>query len=332
MTKSISVIEKQIIKDYGDIFIDSKGVLELRGPIIPTTLSLDIALNGGILEGTVVSMAGNPAAGKTTMSLTIAAEAQKLGKKIYYIDVEGRLQPELLATIKGLDVDDVRIIHSIKERFLTAEDYLNIITKLISSEENVFIILDSVAALCAEAAYSTQMGESKQMMGIPTLMYNTLRKAAQTLPAMKSNLILITHVQANPSPYGGPTEMGGNAIKFLASTRISCLSSSEVPKDGDKIGRESKFRIYKSSLGPGTGEAMFYIRYGHGYDREADIVTVAEEMGFLSKTGSWYSMTLDNDPEIKVQGKEKLIEHLRNNPKDAAKLEQSIRQLVFGKQ
>jgi RecA/RadA recombinase len=103
---------------------------------------------------------------------------------------------------------------------------------------------------------------------------------------MKSTLILITHVQANPSPYGGPTEMGGNAIRFQASTRITCLSSTETPKDGEKTGRESKFKIYKSSLGPGTGEGVFYIKYGHGYDKELDIFKMAEELGLICKSGA----------------------------------------------
>lgn len=329
----ISVLQKELEKEYGPIFHDFNKLLDARGDIIPTTLSLDIGLNGGIVEGTVVSIAGNPASGKTSLCLTIAANAQKMGKRVYYIDVEGRLQPELLSTIPGLDTDSLEIIRSTIDKFLTAEDYLNIINKLISSEKRILVILDSVATLCADNLYGAEHGESKKMMSIPSLMYDCLRKAAQILPCMNSNLILITHTQANPAPYGGPTEMGGNAIKFQASYRITCLSSKETPEqEAKKTGRESKFRIYKSALGPGTGDAIFYIRYGHGYDKYMDLVNISEELGLLSKSASWYSFEDEKGKELKLQGKNGVIEYLMQNLNTAEFLESSIRNLAFSKE
>lgn len=336
MSKKVSVIRKELEKEYGEIFIDSEHLESIRGAVIPTTLSLDIGLHGGIVEGTIISIAGNPGSGKTSLCLTIISNAQKLGKTIYYIDVEGRLQPELLKTIPDLNLDNFHIIRSTKEKFLTAEDFLNIINKIIATEENVFIVLDSVASLCAETSYSSEHGEAKAMMGIPRLMYESCRKAAQILPAMKSNIVYITHVQANPSPYGGPAEVGGNAIKYQASYRLTCMSSSETPKDGDKAGnktgRESKFKIYKSAIGPGTGDAIFYIRYGHGYDREMDIVNVAEELGFIMKAGAWFSFKNSEDKEVKVQGTEKLVEYLRANQEESDYLDTKIRKLIFKKE
>lgn len=328
--KDYSVLEKNIIKTYGSIFFTSERLEETRGEMTPISLSLDIGLHGGILDGTIIGLSGVTGSGKTTLCLTYIANGQARGKTGYYIDVEGRLQPELIQSIPGLDPNKLKIIRSTKEKFLTAEDILNIINMIISTEPDVIIILDSVATLCADAAHSSSFGESKKMMSIPQLMYDLTRKAAQVLPSMRSNLVLITHIQANPSPYGGGfSEVGGNAIKYESSYRLQCLSSSETPKDGKKTGRESKFKILKTATGPGTGEAHFYIRYNKGYDRCADIVTLGEELGLIEKGGSWYSYILEGKDQVKIQGSDNLIEYLEEHKEDALELEKLIRGLTL---
>ena len=319
-------VQTDIRKKFATSFFSIDDIIEERGQLIPTTLSLDIGLKGGLMDGTIGLVSGGTGSGKTTLLLTIAANAQKLGKKIYWDDVENRLQPDLLKTIEGLETtpDKFEIIKSSKDQFLTAEDNYNIIESLMKNEPNVFVVVDSVAALCDSGAFSVEHGESKKMMSIQTLSYACLRKLTQIVRAQKSVLIGITHIQANPSPYGGGfNEYGGNAWKYFASTRLQCLSSSEYPKDGDKQGRESKFKILKSAIGPGTGEALFYIKYGQGYYKEKDIFNLAVELGLVEMKGSWIQYNGN-----KVQGEENFIQYLKDNPVESKSLEATIRTLT----
>ncbi len=334
MSKSaLTTVEKSINKKYGDVIIGGSDLIEADRTIIPTTLSLDIALNGGIVDGTTVSIAGTPGSGKSTLALNILANAQKLGKSAVYVDIENRLQRELLTSVKALDLKSLRIVKSTKGNFLTAEKFLNITETILATEPNIVLVFDSVAALCTEASHSTEHGDSVRMMGVSSLMYSSTRKLAQILPSMGSNIIFITHLQANPSPYGGPSEFGGNAIKYQASYRLTCMSSKEVPKEGEKkTGRESEFKILKSALGPGTGSATFYIKYGEGYDYKKDIVCLAEQIGLITKAGSWYSFTdPETNEEVKAQGFEGVIEHLSANPKILTSMEEAIK-TMFTKQ
>jgi recombination protein RecA len=102
-----------------------------------------------------------------------------------------------------------------------------------------------------------------------------------------------------------------------------------MPKDGEKTGRESKFKIYKSALGPGTGEAVFYIRYNHGYDWETDVFNTAESLGFITKAGAWYSIENSKEEEIKVQGRESLIQYFRDHPDEALIMESKVKNIFF---
>lgn len=327
--KDISNVEKLLQKDYGDIIYSGDMILEKRGRAIPVALGLDIALKGGIQEGTIVSIAGVSGCGKTTLYLTILANCQKMGKKCYILDVENRLQHSLLKSIPDLNIDELTIISSSKEKFLTAEDYLTIMEKILTLEEDSVVVLDSVGMLCPSNTYSAEHTESRKMMSLSGLMYNSMRKISQVTANMRSTLILITHVQANPTGYGA-SEMGGNAMKFQASTRITCLSSTETEgKGGEKIGRESKFRIHKSALGPGTGDAIFYIRYNQGYDKYNDLFKMSEELGFISKSGSWYSYVTDSKKEIKVQGGESFLEELRENSELFTELDEKVRSMAL---
>lgn len=337
----INALVAQITKDYGDVMLDAGHLIETQGEVIKTLPSLDLALSGGIAEGTITVMASPPKAGKTTTCLSIIAAAQRQFKKqCYYIDVENRLRTELLHTIKGLvwteeqsketGIPCLKIVKSSKGNFLTAEKYLNIIDTIFKTEEGAFVVLDSIAALCTEELQGIKMGESKQMMTIPSLMYSLMRKIAQVLPCMRSNLICITHLQATPNSYKAPVGMGGNAQEFFASNRLVCYSSQKEEVDGEEVGKNTKFKVTASALGKPGGEAMIYIRYGRGCDREEDIAQVSEDMGFILKGGAWYSFTDETGKEHKFQGKKNLVEFLKENPKIADMLETKIRELAFG--
>ncbi len=341
-TKTIGDIQAQIKKEYGDILFPADNLTEMEGRIIPTTLGLDIVLSGGIPEGTIVNIAAPPKNGKTSLYLHIIANAQRLyKKKCYYVDVEGRLRTDLLKCIDGLvwteeqekatGIPRLQIIRSTEGNFLTAEKYLNIIEKIFSTEKGVIVALDSLAALCPEALHSVGIGDAKQMTGVQRLLYDFMRKISQLLPTMQSNLLSITHMQANPTAYGGPKAFGGNAIEYFSSIRLMAYSSPEVPKDtSPKIGRDMAIKCTASALGPPSGETTIHIRYGRGVDRYEDIVAVAEELGIgITKAGAWYELEIEGQENVKVQGKAGLVDYFREHPDIALAFETKIRKIAL---
>lgn len=334
---TVSFTEAMIKEKYGDVIFNADKLFELEGKIIPTTLSLDIALSGGIAEGTITNLASPPKAGKTTLALTIIAQAQQVFKKeCFYHDVEGRVRTALLECIpnlvwteeqeKATGIPRLKIIKSSEDKFLSAQDYLNIIDQIFTKNKGCLQVLDSIAALCSDELHGTELGESKQMMKIPSLMYDFMRKIAQLIPSTKGTLITITHLQSNPTSYGNPLKsVGGNAIEYFASNRLVCYSSQEVPKDDNpKVGKDTKFKITAAALGAPSAEAMVYIRYGKGCDNEEDILTISEELGFIERAGAWYSFT-HGDEKLKFQGRNAVLEHLKANPEHARTLEKNIR-------
>lgn len=329
----IASVEESILKTYGSVLMSAQNLRDRNYQYIPTTLCMDIAINGGILEGTIMNIGGLKKCGKTTTCLHIIANAQKMGKKCYYVDVEGRLQTDLLDCIEGLDQspDKFCIIRSTQERFLTCEDYLRIMIDLFKKQPNILIVLDSIAALLPEAAFAVQVGESRKMAGVPTLLYDFLR-LSPIIEANRSNLITLTHMQSNPSGYGSPFRaVGGNAIQYFSSYLLECTSSTEIPKDGDdKTGRESVFKILATATGNPGSKFTCPIRYGEGYDRYKDIATTAEEIGLITKAGAWFKFKpTPESEEVSLQGLDKVIDFLKENKDICDALEAQLRESLI---
>lgn len=336
-------VEGEILKEFGNVLLSAEMLTNIEGQIIPTTPSLDIALSGGISEGTIVNIAALPKAGKTTLCLTICANAQRLYKKeCYFIDVEGRLRTDLLKTIPGLvwtkeesektGIPALQVIRSNEDKFLSAENFMDILEKLVRSKPGCLIVLDSLAALCPEDEFTKTYGENKKMAGTASLMYRVLRKLAQMLPVTKSTLLSITHFQANPGGYTGRVQSGGNAIQYFASTRLEAVSTQKVESDGVQIGQDTTFRVTASSYGKPGMEGTVYIRYGFGCDIYEDIATVAEQLGIVEKGGSWYTFTKPGETEpTKVQGKAKLVMMLQSDKEFFNYLNQTIKDIYDNK-
>lgn len=335
----IKTTEEEIIKEFGNILYSGASIEDSEGQIIRTTLSLDIALSGGIPEGTITNIAGKEKCGKTTLCLTLIAKAQKMGKECYYLDVESRLRTDLMKTIPGLvwteeqeeatGLPKMKIIRSSIDKILSAEDYINIIDRLIKEKPGCLIILDSIAALASEDTIAAKAGESKRMASIPTLMYFLCRKAVPILSVTKATIVSITHLQANPGGYGGPNQVGGNAIQYFASNRLVCHGVEKVPATGPQVGHNAKFKCTAAALGSPGGEAIIYVRYGKGCDEEEDLVSIAEELGYLEKTGAWYRFIDETGEELKFQGKQKIVDFFKENPDKAQALENLIRDEQF---
>lgn len=336
-SKQIDKIIESINDKYGtNVVVSGDFLREHSGCAVSTgMIGWDIALHGGIKEGTITHIGGLTASGKTTLCLNIAVQAQKLGKNVYYVDVEGRVQDELLDCIEGIDKSKLRFIRSSREKFLTAEEYLSIIEDIIKDDPGCVIILDSLAALCPEAEFTTEMSEM-QRATMPKLMYKFLRKVAQIIPPNKTIFISITHMQANPSGYGSPLkDVGGNGIQFFASYWLICMSSTDIDgKDGKKVGKESKFKVKKVANGSPGAEPILYITFGKGCDKYADICKIAEDIGILTKGGAWYTLELDALKDAsgkypKMQGMENMKTYLQDNPKSYTMLAEKIKEMVL---
>jgi protein RecA len=311
-----------INKKFGiDVLITGADLAKTRGRVWSTGLiGFDIAFSGGIQEGTLIHIGGLPKVGKTTLSLTIAAGAQAAGKNVYYIDAENRLQDNLLSKIDGLNKEKLMIIKTSPEKpFLTAEETLTIIDNLVESDPGCLIILDSLASLCSEEDFTKELTESSRAT-LPKIMSRFLRKTAPAISVQKSNMITLTHMQANPTGYG-PThkEIGGYGVQYYASYWLNCFKTEKVDAGGKQIGKDAYFKINAVAGGPPDAEPIAYIRYDRGCDKYLDLVNNAESFGLIQKGGAWYSIDLPSEKEgdkpKKYQGKDNLCNALRENSK-----------------
>lgn len=325
---------KKIQDINAEYLIDADAIKEIEGDIIQTVPSLDLALSGGIAEGTTTNIAGKPKCGKTTLCLEIIASAQRMGKECYYADVEGRLRSDLLSTIDNLiwtkeqaeekNTQVLKIIRSTEDTFLTAEMYLDILENLLKNRKGCLVILDSIAALCTESTQAAQAADSVKMAGVPTLMYRFLRKLAQIMPTRKTTLITITHLQANPSPYGGPVQVGGNAIQYFASNRLVCHSvEKDKNKEGDVSGQIAVFKCESSALGPPNGLAPVHITYGNGVNKVMNLITTCVGLGLIVQSGAWFQWR-----EQKFQGMENTYLFFKQNPEAYKELDNEFRALL----
>lgn len=335
----LRLIEEKIKKEYGDIMIPADYLVTHPPKITSTTLGLDIALSGGLLEGRITTIAAPPGAGKTTLCLTMIANAQRQHKKrAYYMDMEHRLTKELLTTIPGLvwtdeqekatGIPKLQIIRSTPEKFISAEDCLNILSTIFKEENNTINVLDSIAALCTTNLQGSQLGESRQMLRIPQYLYDFCRQVLPIISAKGHDLLFIAHMTSNPTGYGNPLKMtGGNAIEYFSSNVLYCFSSKEIEGPGEgakKIGKNTTFKLKKSAMGAPNMEAVIPIRYGKGYDLNEDIILLAEQLGIISKGGAWYTFK-HKDKEVKLQGSNAVYEYLNKNPDVAKSLENQVR-------
>lgn len=315
---STESIRDTLEEKFGKIVTDG-GMLKANvGKFISTGLvGMDIALNGGIREGTIVHIGGVQKNGKTTLCLHILAQAQAMGKTTYMVDVEGRLQPELLACIAGLDPEKVIIIKSAPGEVMAAEKYLEILEVILRDDPGCVVVVDSIAALCPEVEMASNMTD-QQRATVPKLMAKFLRKIAQILPSSKSTLITITHMQANPTGYGSPFKsVGGNSVEYFASYLLTNISAVTVKDKNEKvIGKNSTFKITAVANGSPGGEPVLPIRFGRGCDKHADLFTIASDLGVIKASGAWYSIEIDS-----LKGEDGKYPKLQGEAKTCAFLE-----------
>ena len=287
-------------------------------PAISTgILGLDVALGiGGLPVGRIVEIFGPESSGKTTLTLQVIAEAQKMGKTCAFIDAEHALDP-IYAEKLGVDVDELLVSQPDN-----GEQALEIADILTRSGTVDVIIIDSVAALTPKAELEGEMGQSS--VGVQArLMSQALRKLTGNVKSKNVLMVFINQIRMKIGVmFGSPeTTTGGNALKFYSSVRLDIRRIGAV-KEGDEIvGNETRVKVIKNKVSPPFKQAEFQIMYGKGTNRLAEIVDMGVEIGEINKAGAWYSYNGDKIG----QGKANVCKFLAENQDVAQTIEQAIR-------
>lgn len=303
--------------------------------ILPTPLSLDIALSGGIPDGTICLITGKPKSGKTTLCLELLRNAQLLNRPTFYINIEKRCTPALLSTIKGLDPTKLQIIPHQIDKPLTAEDYLNIIERICKTQKKAVVVIDSIAALSTMTEQEEQIGSNKDMAGPAKLLSAFFRRAQQIVDSNDVILIFISQMMTNREPRGPKfVEKGGIAVQYACSVWLKITWTQQWERNEETNapdGHDMHITVQSSALGRPLLPCVLPLRYGTGIDVVKDIVNTAENLGLIEKAGAWYSIPMfaDKGDAPKFQGLARLSNFLRDNPDNLEKLEKEVRDIVL---
>jgi len=283
-------------------------------------LALDIALGiGGLPRGRVVEVYGPESSGKTTLTLHVVAQAQKLGGTCAFVDAEHALDPTYAEKL-GVKVDDLLVSQPD-----TGEQALEIADMLVRSSAVDVVVIDSVAALTPRAEIEGEMGD--QLPGLQArLMSQALRKLTGNIKRSNTTVIFINQLRMKIGimmPGQSPeTTTGGNALKFYASVRLDIRRIGAVKKGDEIIGNQTRIKVVKNKLAPPFKKIVTEILYGEGISRESELIDMGVENKIVEKSGAWYSY----GGERIGQGKDNSRQYLRENPAVAKEIEDKLRE------
>ncbi|MBK9087108.1 MAG: recombinase RecA [Sterolibacteriaceae bacterium] len=322
-SKALAAALAQIEKQFGKGSImrlgDGDVVSDIQS-VSTGSLGLDIALGiGGLPRGRVVEIYGPESSGKTTLTLQVIAEMQKLGGTAAFIDAEHALDTTYAQKL-GVDVGDLLISQPD-----TGEQALEIADMLVRSGGVDIVVIDSVAALTPRAEVEGEMGD--QLPGLQArLMSQALRKLTANIKRTNTLVIFINQIRMKIGVmFGNPeTTSGGNALKFYASVRLDIRRTGAIKKGDEVVGSETKVKVVKNKVAPPFRQAEFDILYGEGISREGEIVDMGVNHKLVDKSGAWYAYNGDRIG----QGKDNAREYLREHPEIAREIENKIRAAV----
>ena len=321
LSAALSQIEKQFGKGSVMRMGDTPATRDLE--VIPTgSLALDVALGcGGLPRGRIVEIYGPESSGKTTLTLEVIAQAQKLGGVAAFIDAEHALDPGYAEKI-GVNLDELLVSQPD-----TGEQALEIADMLVRSGGVDVVVVDSVAALTPKAEIEGEMGDSH--VGLQArLMSQALRKLTANIKRSNTLVIFINQIRMKIGVmFGSPeTTTGGNALKFYASVRLDIRRIGAIKSGDEVIGNETRVKVVKNKVAPPFRNAEFEIIYGEGVSREGELVDLGVAHELLQKAGSWYSYEGDRIG----QGKDNVKAFLKEHPEVADALESRIRDKTLG--
>jgi recombination protein RecA len=319
--KAIEMAVGQIEKQFGKgsiMRLGQKDAVHVVPSISTGAVSLDYALGiGGVPRGRVIEVFGPESSGKTTLTLQIIAEAQKLGGMAAFVDAEHALDAQYARKL-GVDLDNLLVSQPDN-----GEQALEIVEVLVRSNGVDVVVVDSVAALVPRAEIEGEMGEAQ--MGLQArLMSQALRKLTGAVSKSKTCLIFINQLREKIGVmFGNPeTTTGGRALKFYSSVRIDIRRIGAI-KDGDAVvGGRTRVKVVKNKVAPPFREAEFDIMYGEGISREGDLLDLAVERRIVDKSGTWFAFNGDR----LGQGRENVKQFLKDNPAVFKTLEERVRQ------
>ena len=319
LAAALSQIEKQFGK--GSIMRLGDGeVVEAIEVVSTGSLGLDIALGvGGLPRGRVVEIYGPESSGKTTLTLQVVAQMQKLGGNAAFIDAEHALDTGYAQKL-GVNLQELLISQPD-----TGEQALEIVDALVRSGSVDLVIIDSVAALTPKAELEGEMGDS--LPGLQArLMSQALRKLTGTVKKTNTMVVFINQIRMKIGVmFGNPeTTTGGNALKFYSSVRLDIRRTGSIKRGEEVIGSETKVKVVKNKVAPPFKTAEFDILYGEGTSREGEIIDLGVEAKIVDKSGAWYAY----QGEKIGQGKDNAREFLRENPDVALEIENKVREAL----
>jgi len=318
--KALSAALTQIERQFGKGAImrmgDAPSALNVD-VVSSGSLTLDVALGiGGLPRGRVVEIYGPEASGKTTMTLHVVAEIQKVGGTAAFVDAEHALDPQYAERL-GVNVEDLLVSQPD-----TGEQALEITDMLVRSGAVDIVVIDSVAALTPKAEIEGEMGDVH--LGLQArLMSQALRKLTANIKRSNCMVVFINQIRMKIGViFGSPeTTSGGNALKFYASVRLDIRRIGMVKKGEEVIGNQTRVKVVKNKLAPPFRQAEFEILYGQGISKEGELIDLGVAHGLVEKSGSWYSC----QGERIGQGKENARQFLKDHPETADDIEQKLR-------
>jgi recombination protein RecA len=316
--KALGLAMEQIEKQFGKGSIMKLGEAHsTQVECIPTgSLSLDLALGGGIPKGRIIEIYGPESSGKTTLTLHAIAEVQRAGGTAAFIDAEHALDPSYAARI-GVDIENLLLSQPDN-----GEQALEIAETLVRSNAVDLVVVDSVAALVPRAEIEGDMGDSH--MGLQArLMSQALRKLTGVISRSKTTVVFINQIRMKIGVmFGNPeTTTGGNALKFYASVRMDIRRIGQIKQGDSVIGNRTRVKVVKNKIAPPFREAEFDIMYNQGISRSGDILDLAVNQNIVDKAGAWFAY---NDQKI-GQGREAAKTFLEENPKIMEEVAKKVR-------
>ena len=320
LTAALSQIEKQFGK--GAIMRMGDGTSVRSVDVVSSgSLAIDVALGiGGLPRGRVIEIYGPESSGKTTLTLQVIAEAQKIGGTAAFVDAEHALDPQYAENL-GVNVEDLLVSQPD-----TGEQALEITDMLVRSGAVDIVVVDSVAALTPKAEIEGEMGD--RHVGLQArLMSQALRKLTANIQRSNCMVVFINQIRMKIGVmFGSPeTTTGGNALKFYSSVRLDIRRIGAIKKGDEVIGNQTRVKVVKNKMAPPFKQAEFEILYGKGISKLGELIDLGVANGIVEKAGAWYSYQKDRIG----QGKENARTFLEEHPEMAADIEGRLRAMLL---